>query len=93
MNGGNPLPCDWSASGGSSGSPGACTIQTTTGGGSAIFNDQLVTIRINIPDTYSCPLGGVPGCWWKIDYNYTSNSNDTTTWSARVEGNPVKIVE
>ncbi len=93
VNGGNPLPCEWSATNGNSGSPGACTIQTTTGGGSAIYNNHLVTVRIRIPDTYTCTVGTVPGCWWKIDYNYTANSNDTTTWSARVEGNPVKIVE
>lgn len=91
--GGAPVACDWSASDGSSGTSANCRIQTTTAGGSAIFHDELVTVRVKIPDTYTCPLGGIPGCWWKVDYDYTSNSNDTTTWSARVEGNPVKIVE
>jgi hypothetical protein len=93
VNGGNPLPCDWSASNGNGGVSANCNIQTTTSGGSAIYNDHLVTIRIRIPDTYDCPLGGIPGCWWKIDYDYTALSNDTTTWSARVEGNPVKLIE
>ncbi len=93
VNGGSPLPCVWSATNGDGATSANCRIQTTTSGGSSIYHDHLVTVRISIPDTYSCPLGGVPGCWWTIDYDYTARSNDTTTWSARVEGNPVKLIE
>ena len=32
-------------------------------------------------------------CWWKIHYDYPGETADTTTWSARIEGNPVRLVE
>jgi hypothetical protein len=46
-------------------------------------------IRIAIPNTYSCTTD----CWWTIEVTYAGGANDTTTWSARIEGNPVKLVE
>ena len=35
----------------------------------------------------------VDGGWWKIRYNYGGTTQDTTTWEAHIEGNPVKLVE
>lgn len=57
------------------------------GGGS--FNDEHLQIRIAIPNTYTC----TPNCWWTIKVSYPGGANDTTTWSARIEGNPVRLVE
>ena len=37
--------------------------------------------------------GGGDECWWTIHYNYPGKTYDTTTWSARIEGNPVHLVE
>lgn len=69
-------------------SPGACTIATS----GAKFNNRLIEIRIHLPETYTCEPGAL-GCWWKIRYNWPAQSEDTTTWEARIEGNPVKLVE
>ena len=70
------------------GSPGACTIATSN----STFQDRLIEIRIKLPATYTCSPGAL-GCWWKIRYNYPAQAQDTTTWEARIEGNPVKLVE
>ena len=32
-------------------------------------------------------------CWWRIDYNYVGLVKDTTTWTACINGNPIRLVE
>ncbi len=85
----NVPPCDWSATNGDTGSPAVCDIPTSKPGGGGRFTNHLVTIRIAIPPDYTCAAT----CWWKIHYNYPDVTNDTTTWSARIEGNPIRIVK
>lgn len=78
--------CDWSATNGDTGT-GPCVIVT----GGKIFNGRLITIRIPIPDTYTC---SEDTCWYRIRYNYPSgNITDSTTWAAHIEGNPVSLIE
>lgn len=79
--------CSWTSTNPShpGGTLGSCDIPTS----SSRFNNHLVTIRIDLPEDYVCGAD----CWWKIDYNYPGSTNDTTTWEARIEGNPVKLVE
>ena len=76
--------CSWTATDGRSGALGSCTLSYTTD-----FNNHHMQIRIKIPETYTCTTA----CWWTLTVNYPGGANDTTTWSARVEGNPVKLVE
>ena len=68
-----------------------CAIPTTDGGGGAMWNGQLLSVAIKIPPTYTCTV-----CWWKVKYDLggaTSGSpNDTTTWSAAIQGDPVHLV-
>ncbi|MDJ0954997.1 MAG: hypothetical protein QNJ81_15065, partial [Acidimicrobiia bacterium] len=82
--------CSWSNTDGTrSGGPMSCDINFTTG-----FNDDHMQIRIEIDDTYTCDTDPATGnCWWTIDVSYPGGANDTTTWSARIEGNPVALVE
>lgn len=61
--------------------------------GSAKYNGSWVTLDIQIPSTYTCTMGTVPGCWWKIQYIINGQANDTTTWSAQVIGDPVHLVQ
>ncbi len=92
---GNSPACTWKAeehSGGgtASGSEVSCVIATSNSSGSGgRFNNWLVTIRVTLPSDYTC----AGDCWWKIHYNYPGKTQDTTTWSARIEGNPLRIVE
>jgi hypothetical protein len=71
--------------------PGNCTI---TGLNNANYNGRVVSVQIPIPPNYSCALGDEFGCWFKIDLDFNGGSpRDTTTWSARVVGDPVRLVE
>ena len=71
-----------------------CSVRTSSAG--ALFNGHWVTIRVAIPETYTCTAGLDPqlepgSCWWGIRYSFTAGTTDTTTWQARVEGNPVHL--
>jgi hypothetical protein len=57
------------------------------------FNDNHMQIRIQIDNDYTCTIDSKPGCWWTIETGYAGGANDTTTWSARIEGSPVRLVE
>ena len=51
-------------------------------------------IRISIADSYTCDVDPITGnCWWTIEVDYPGGARDTTTWSAHIEGNPVKLVK
>ncbi|MCZ6461223.1 MAG: pilus assembly protein TadG-related protein [Actinobacteria bacterium] len=87
---GNTPPCTWTAekdtgSGSTSGTESSCVISTSGGK----YNSWLVTIRVTLPADYTCS----DDCWWKIHYNYPGKTQDTTTWSAHIEGNPLRLVE
>jgi len=76
--------CTWTSTDGRSGALGGCDISY-----SKSFNDEHMQIRISIPTDYTCSAD----CWWTIQVDYPNGANDTTTWSARIEGNPVRLVE
>ena len=88
--GGGTQSCDWSATNPSNpgGTDGDCSIPT----GSLNMNDQQMEIRLAIDNGYTC-AGGGSDCWWTIDLIYNNGANDTTTWAAHIEGNPVRLVE
>jgi hypothetical protein len=82
---GTSPPCTWSNLDGTRGATlGSCDINYSTG-----FNDDHMQIRVDVPDDYTCS----GNCWWTIEVSYPGGANDTTTWSARIEGNPVALVE
>jgi Flp pilus assembly protein TadG len=52
------------------------------------------TITVPIPANYDC--NNVPtGCWLKLRYAYGpgAHPSDTTSWSAGIDGDPVRLVE
>jgi len=69
-----------------------CQFQSADNG-NALFNGSWVTLDIPIPTNYSCTLGTIPGCWWRIKYIIDGQGNDTTTWAAQVIGDPVHLIE
>ncbi|KAA3637664.1 MAG: hypothetical protein DWP92_07435 [Armatimonadetes bacterium] len=87
---GSTPQCSWTSTdgrfgpGAAPGDLGACDLNYSTS-----FNNEHMQIRIKIADDYSC----TSACWWTLTVDYPGGANDTTTWSARVEGNPVKLVE
>jgi hypothetical protein len=80
------------------GDAGNCAIRTADGG--ALYNGHWVTMRVAIPAGYTCVVGRDPqieagSCWWGIRYSFsgTGSPTDTTTWQARIEGNPVHLTQ
>jgi hypothetical protein len=77
---------------------GFCSFQSAASG--ALYNGHWVTMRIRIPDTYTCTLGTNPvttpgSCWWGIRYSFSGSGSptDTTTWRASIEGNPLQLTQ
>jgi hypothetical protein len=74
------------------------TSLATTISGTAQYNNSWVTLTVSLPKTYTAPLppgepSGTLGGWWKIKYNFTSTTTDTTTWQVSIRGNPVHLVQ
>ena len=67
---------------------GSCVINATRPAYN--YNGDWITVSIDLPDTYTCDDDD---CWWHLEYDYQGNANDTTTWTARIVGNPVRLVE
>ena len=77
--------CDWNKIGEAPNTLANCDINYATN----TFNNSQLEVRVHIPETYTCTVD----CWWRIKVTYPGGANDTTTWSARIEGNPVALVE
>jgi hypothetical protein len=62
---------------------------------SSSFNGRWQKVSVPIPNGYTCNDGDPNGCWVKIRYEYGSGTvvQDTTTWEASIEGDPVRLVE
>jgi hypothetical protein len=60
---------------------------------SASFNGQWVQFRIPIPDTYSCNYNDPFGCWIRVNFAFPAAVQDTTTWSAQLTGDPVRLIQ
>jgi Flp pilus assembly protein TadG len=59
-----------------------------------LYQGQLVTARITLPTNYSCSSNPAIGCWFRVRMSYSPNARpvDSTTWTARLDGNPVRLV-
>jgi hypothetical protein len=73
-----------------SGVRGDCSM---TASGS--FNGKLQTISVTIPDGYDCDIGDPTKCWVRLRYDYGAGSqpSDTTSWTASIDGDPVRLIE
>jgi Flp pilus assembly protein TadG len=71
-----------------------CSFSVTAGSPS-VFNGRIQVINIPVPPGYTCVDADNTACWVKLRYTYGSGSKptDVTTWSANIEGDPVRLVE
>lgn len=73
-------------------SPGTrapCKITTTA----ATHGGHWQTLQVPIPDTYHCSADGdQSACWVRVRLTTSAGQADTTTWSATLDGDPVRIV-
>ena len=61
---------------------------------SAGYNGKSQHIRVPIPATYTCNWASAGGCWFRITVNFgTASVHDTTTWTARIDGDPVRLIK
>jgi hypothetical protein len=75
--------------------PASGTLPTCSITASSAFNGKWETISIPIPANYTCNDLVQTQCWVQLQYAYGSGNqpSDTTSWSASIEGDPVRLVE
>ena len=66
--------------------PSPCEINATRPSNN--FDSKWLQITIVLPSNYSCTTD----CWWKVRYNFSGTTNDTTTWRAYILGNPIHLI-
>ena len=59
------------------------------------YNGKWQTVSVPIPTNYTCSSSVPTGCWVRLQYAYGSGNqpSDTTSWTAGIEGDPVRLVE
>jgi Flp pilus assembly protein TadG len=68
-----------------------CSLTVTN----ATHNGKWQAISVPIPAAYSCTDSDMTKCWVRLQYSYGSGNqpNDVTSWTASIEGDPVRLVE
>jgi Flp pilus assembly protein TadG len=74
-----------------SGTLAGCSVTAN----STTYQGKWQTISVPIPSGYTCNDSSATGCWIKLRYAYGSGAqpSDTTSWTANIEGDPVRLVE
>ena len=87
---GGPSFTGCQGSGPASGPLTGCSFSATSS-----FNGKWQTVSVPIPSTYSCDDLDPRACWVRLKYDYGSGSapHDVTTWTAGIDGDPVRLVE
>jgi Flp pilus assembly protein TadG len=59
------------------------------------WNGQIVQWSVPIPVGYTCDFAVQTGCWLSLNFTFPGGTSvsDTTTWSATLDGNPVRLVQ
>lgn len=61
---------------------------------SAGWNGKTETIAVPIPSSYTCTSTSAGGCWFRVQVSFSGGHvTDTTTWTANITGDPVRLVE
>jgi hypothetical protein len=93
--GGTPFSCSFSRDG-QVPAPGVtitgCQMAGIT---TANYNGRNVVVRIPIPGNYTCNVADPLGCWVKVRVAVVgagATPSDTTTWSATMTGDPIRLI-
>jgi hypothetical protein len=58
------------------------------------YNGKWQYVNVPIPSGYTCNVTATGGCWFRVDFDFNGSvPTDTTTWTARVEGDPIRLIE
>ena len=63
---------------------------------SANYNGRNVIVKIPIPGNYTCDVADPLGCWVKVRIAVVgagATPADTTTWSAAMTGDPIRLIQ
>ena len=85
-----------SIAGGLSGTFNASTCTITMPGGTSNNQGRTGTMTVPIPTSYECTASGTPAsreCWFRVEFTIGSGANEDTTWSANLNGDPVRLVQ
>jgi hypothetical protein len=90
--GSNFSGCTFKRDNGSTQTSSTCTLSGMT---SLNYQGRLVSVNVPIPADYNCTLTTPTGCWVRIQMTFGSGATptDTTTWSATIDGDPVRLIE
>jgi hypothetical protein len=85
--------CRFTRDGASSVTSPTCALANVSS--SAGYNGRIVDAEIPVPDGYTCDQANATGCWVRLRFQYPSGTSvqDTTTWSAEMVGDPVRLIE
>lgn len=89
--GGTFSGCSFEADNGQAVSYNASTCTLTVP--NRYFDRRLVYVDVPIPADYTCDAADPEGCWVTVLAQFPGPVQDTTTWSAAILGNPVRLVE
>ncbi len=80
------------ASGVVTGTLTGCRLTNVSSGSGYQGNWQYVNVPI--PTNYSCTFGQNGGCWFTVKFAFPGGvPTDTTTWTAKIDGDPVRIIQ
>jgi hypothetical protein len=71
----------------------ACQVTSVAGPGGSQFKGRTEIISITLPSTYRCNDADPLGCWVTVAYVFDGGVFDTTSWSAALDGDPVRLVQ
>ncbi|MER3453105.1 MAG: hypothetical protein C4344_05540 [Acidimicrobiia bacterium] len=68
---------------------------TVVGLHSSTDNGRWIEVKVPIPNGYTCDQSSATGCWVRVRFRYPPGTsvNDTTTWTAQIIGDPVRLVQ
>lgn len=70
------------------------TLPSCVIGINSSWNGKSETIAVPIPSSYTCNYTNPGGCWFRLKVGFGSGAvQDTTTWTAYVSGDPVRLIE
>ncbi len=65
-----------------------CVITT-----SSAYNGKWRTLRIPVPTTYRCQDFDNTACWYTVSFDYQGSApTDTSAWTAKMDGQAVRLV-
>jgi hypothetical protein len=56
------------------------------------YDSRVVTLLLALPSDYTCTVSST-GCWLHVQLTFSGAPADTTTWSASLLGDPVRLVQ